>query len=119
MTQALPREMTAAIETALKTFPVVVVTGMRQVGKSTLLEKAPAFRRRRFVTLDDFAQLEEAQSSPETFLGRVVTRKSPTRLKPAKAREMLENPPGGRPLTEKQQGLFGLIASGGRPTRMR
>mgnify|MGYP001614604741 FL=1 len=62
--------MTAAIETALKTFPVVVVTGMRQVGKSTLLEKAPAFRRRRFVTLDDFAQLEEAQSSPETFLGR-------------------------------------------------
>ena len=55
----------------------------------------------------------------ETFLGRVVTRKSPTRLKPAKAREMLENPPGGRPLTEKQQGLFGLIASGGRPTRMR
>lgn len=55
----------------------------------------------------------------ELFMGRVVTRKSPTRLKPAKAREMLHNPPGGNPLTEKQRGLFGLIASGTRPTRMR
>lgn len=62
--------MTRAVEAALKTFPVVVVTGMRQVGKSTLLEKAPEFRRRRFATLDDFAELEEAKSSPEAFLGR-------------------------------------------------
>jgi hypothetical protein len=30
----------------------------------------------------------------------------------AKAREMLRNPPHGRPLTEKQRGLFGAIASG-------
>ncbi len=65
--------MTAAIEAALKTFPVVVVTGMRQVGKSTLLQKAPEFRHRRFVTLDDFAHLEEAKSSPETFLGEGET----------------------------------------------
>lgn len=62
--------MTGAIESALKTFPMVVVTGMRQVGKSTLLQKAPAFRHRRFTTLDDFAELEEAKSSPDTFLGR-------------------------------------------------
>lgn len=55
----------------------------------------------------------------ETFMGRVVTRNSPTRLKPSKAREMLHNPPGGNPLTAKQRGLFGLIASGKRATRMR
>jgi len=70
MTHTLPREMTWAIESALKTFPVVVVTGMRQVGKSTLLQKAPEFRHRRFTTLDDFAELEEAKSSPDTFLDR-------------------------------------------------
>lgn len=62
--------MTGAIERALKTFPVVVVTGMRQVGKSTLLQKAPAFQHRRFATLDDFGELEAAKSSPDAFLGR-------------------------------------------------
>ena len=55
----------------------------------------------------------------ETFMGRVVTRNSPTRLVRAKAREMLHNPPGDKPLTEAQRGLFGLIASGKRPTRMK
>ena len=35
-----------------------------------------------------------------------------------KAKEMLHNPPGGRALTTKQRGLFGLIASGKKPTRL-
>jgi len=41
------------------------------------------------------------------------------RISAAKAKEMLRNPPGGRPLSKKQRGLFGLIAGGGRPTRTR
>lgn len=36
---------------------------------------------------------------------------------PEKAREMLHNPPGGRPLTRKQRGLFGALASGQRRRR--
>jgi hypothetical protein len=64
--------MSQVIQNALKTFPVVVVTGMRQVGKSTLLGKAPEFQNRAFATLDDFSQLEEAKSSPETFLNLKV-----------------------------------------------
>lgn len=41
------------------------------------------------------------------------------RITPQKAREMLRNPPHGQPLTRKQRGLFGLIASGKRPRRTR
>lgn len=41
------------------------------------------------------------------------------RITPQKAREMLRNPPHGTPLTKKQRGLFGLIASGKRPRRAR
>ena len=36
-----------------------------------------------------------------------------------KAKEMLRNPPGGRALTTKQRGLFGMIASGKKPTRLK
>jgi|SoiMethySBSTD1v2_1073268.scaffolds.fasta_scaffold05364_5 hypothetical protein len=39
------------------------------------------------------------------------------RITPAKAKEMLKNPPRGRALTTKQRGLFGLIASGKRPRK--
>lgn len=38
---------------------------------------------------------------------------------PAKAKEMLHNPPHGQALTDKQRGLFGLVAGGGTPTRMK
>lgn len=48
--------------------PVVVLTGMRQAGKSTLLCQDPRFKGRRYVSLDDFAQLEAAKSNPEAFL---------------------------------------------------
>ena len=38
----------------------------------------------------------------------------------AKAAEMLRHGEvNGKPLTEKQKGLFGLIASGKKPTRMK
>lgn len=39
-------------------------------------------------------------------------------ITPDKAREMLHNPPHDRPLTDKQRGLFGAIASGDIPRRV-
>ena len=39
-------------------------------------------------------------------------------LSRSKAKEMLHNPPGGRALSTKQRGLFGMIASGKKPTRL-
>lgn len=62
------RDLAATLVRALDDMPVVVVTGMRQTGKTTLLRSEPGLRGRRYVTLDDFAQLEAARSSPEAFL---------------------------------------------------
>ena len=52
------------------------------------------------------------------MLGRVVVHNSPARLTKKKAKEMLEHGEvRGHALTEKQRGLFGLIAGGGKPSR--
>lgn len=50
--------------------PVVVVTGMRQAGKSTMLLNHSGLKDRRYISLDDFAQLEAARKNPESLLGK-------------------------------------------------
>ena len=50
-------------------FPVVLVTGPRQVGKTTMLQKL-ADNRRNYVTLDDPMVRDLAVSDPELFLQR-------------------------------------------------
>jgi len=40
-----------------------------------------------------------------------------TKISKKKAKEMLKNPPRGKPLTKKQRGLFGLIAGGKKPKK--
>ena len=52
---------------ASQTFPVVLVTGPRQVGKTTLLEIC-AEKNRNYVNLDDYEQRTLAQSDPALFL---------------------------------------------------
>jgi dephospho-CoA kinase len=42
--------------------PVVVITGLRQSGKSTFLQHVKDLGRRRYVSLDDFAELAAARS---------------------------------------------------------
>jgi len=68
MTSAIARDLVPAIAAALADMPVVVLTGMRQTGKSTLLTTAPEIKGRRYLTLDDFAQLAAAREDPEGFL---------------------------------------------------
>lgn len=48
-------------------FPVLLLTGPRQVGKTTLLEMC-AHKERNYVTLDDLEARELAQSDPKLFL---------------------------------------------------
>lgn len=48
--------------------PVVVVTGMRQTGKSTMLEMDRSLRGRNYVSFDDFAQLAAAREDPDGFV---------------------------------------------------
>lgn len=52
----------------LKSHPVVILTGPRQVGKSTLLENAPALKEWRYLTLDDPDALEQAKEDPKGLL---------------------------------------------------
>ena len=62
------REIGNQIHNALNEMPVVVITGMRQTGKSTFLQRQPELKNRRYITFDDFAYLEAAKSDPEGFL---------------------------------------------------
>lgn len=65
------RTLARTILAVSETFPVVMVTGPRQVGKTTLLEmcaKATNQPARRYVTLDDLNARSLAQSDPALFL---------------------------------------------------
>ena len=59
-----PRWLSALVREAVKNHPVVVVTGARQVGKSTLLGHELPLKQWRYVTLDNFDDLRQAQESP-------------------------------------------------------
>lgn len=62
------RTMEKVLLQASRDFPIILVTGPRQVGKSTLLQMAARKSPRRHVSLDDFTELQQAQDDPEFFL---------------------------------------------------
>ena len=69
MTGYLSREIAPRLERALRQLPIVVLSGLRQTGKSTLLQNEPGLvRGRAYRTLDDFATLAAARSNPESLL---------------------------------------------------
>lgn len=61
------RTLAATINQVSSTFPVLLLTGPRQVGKTTLLEDCTT-PERRYVTLDDLEQRALAQADPTLFL---------------------------------------------------
>ncbi|MBW3535336.1 MAG: hypothetical protein KY453_09000, partial [Gemmatimonadetes bacterium] len=65
----LPRLVAPVLEGDLTRFPVVVLTGARQTGKSTLV-RALAAEDRPYFTLDDLAVLDQAERSPHDLLRR-------------------------------------------------
>jgi predicted AAA+ superfamily ATPase len=65
----LPRALQGSLDQALRSFPVVVVTGSRQTGKSTLvraLEKDSSPRP--YLTLDNLEILERARQQPDALV---------------------------------------------------
>jgi len=73
MTGYLYREITPRIERALRQLPVVVLSGLRQSGKSTLLQNEPGLARGHpYRALDDFATLSAARSNPDSLLEKAA-----------------------------------------------
>lgn len=64
----LPRAAGALFETALDTMRVVVVTGPRQTGKSTLIQRHPRTAGLPYFTLDDVVTLRRASDDRRMFL---------------------------------------------------
>lgn len=65
-----PRTVEPFFESASSLFPVLLMTGPRQVGKTTLLKHLGADSKRTYVTLDDPLLAELAQQDPNLFLQR-------------------------------------------------
>lgn len=65
----LPRLLEESLQKALRTFPAVVVTGPRQAGKSTLVQKVGG-KRYRYVSLDEMDIRSLAVNDPRGFLGK-------------------------------------------------
>jgi uncharacterized protein len=66
----LPRYLTRRITTALKSSPVVVITGARQTGKSTLVQHLRERGPRLYESLDDLDTLELATTNPDELVKR-------------------------------------------------
>ena len=64
----IPRDLEAPLEQAARTRPVVVLTGARQTGKTSLLRRL--FPDYGFVSLDLPSEAEQAEKEPEAFLNR-------------------------------------------------
>ncbi|GHV11903.1 ATPase [Spirochaetia bacterium] len=65
----LERTMKKVIEQTSKSFPVLLLTGQRQIGKTTLLESM-ASGDRRYVSLDDLQARSLAKNDPNAFIQR-------------------------------------------------
>ncbi len=63
-----PSEKPSRLASALRRFPVVVVTGARQTGKTTLVGGSAIARGRSFRTFDDFDTLDRALGQPGALL---------------------------------------------------
>ncbi|MCL2007258.1 MAG: ATP-binding protein [Treponema sp.] len=64
----LDRTLMHIIEKTAKSFRVLLLTGQRQVGKTTLLRNMAKKAPRNYVTLDDLEAKKLAQTDPELFL---------------------------------------------------
>lgn len=64
----ITRNLENVVNQVTKEYPVVLVTGSRQVGKTTMLQKLMEGTDREYVTLDDLNERSVAKTDPELFL---------------------------------------------------
>lgn len=66
-----PRLLQTVLLEDLASYPVVVVVGARQVGKSTLCSQIAEYKGFKSCTLDDNVELDQARRDPSSFLARM------------------------------------------------
>ena len=64
----ITRNLEKVVSQVTKEYPVVLVTGPRQVGKTTMLQKLMEGTDRSYVSLDDLQERNIAKTDPELFL---------------------------------------------------
>lgn len=64
----IARNLEKVVLEVTKEYPVVLVTGPRQVGKTTMLQKLMEGTDRKYVSLDDLNERNLAKTDPEMFL---------------------------------------------------
>lgn len=64
----ITRNLEHVVQQVSTEYPVVLVTGPRQVGKTTMLKKLMEGTNRGYVTLDDLNERQLAKTDPELFL---------------------------------------------------
>ncbi|MCG2818142.1 MAG: ATP-binding protein [Actinomycetia bacterium] len=62
------RELPIAVKAALETLPIVVITGMRQTGKTTMIVNDPLLDERAYISLSDLALLAAARENPQVMI---------------------------------------------------
>jgi predicted AAA+ superfamily ATPase len=71
----VPRLQEAHLKQLLEEFPVVILTGARQTGKTTLVQSSGIGSDRRYLSMDDFATLDLARRDPTALVlavGRIT-----------------------------------------------
>ena len=68
MLNYISRNLEKVVTEVTKEYPVVLVTGPRQVGKTTMLQKLMEGTSRSYVSLDDLNERSIAKNDPELFL---------------------------------------------------
>lgn len=87
MTKYKTREISKVLIETLEDMPVVVLSGMRQVGKSTLLLNESQFKNRKYINFDNFNTLEIARRNPESL----ISDKSPITIDEAQRHPQILN----------------------------
>ena len=64
----ITRSLEKVVMEVTQEYPVVLVTGPRQVGKTTMLQKLMDGTERGYVSLDDLTERDLAKRDPELFL---------------------------------------------------
>jgi predicted AAA+ superfamily ATPase len=64
----IKRHAEKALSRLINSFPVILITGSRQVGKTTLLQNVPQTKKLPYISFDHPTQALSARTDPETFL---------------------------------------------------